>query len=296
MTLRNLREWLTSHLMLSATILATLLLLLIGLGLLLRTWPLLVAKPLGDLLFSGLWRPSRGEFGFRPFFMGTMWVTALAMLISVPLCTLTAIYLAEYAKRRLRAAAKPLVDLLAGIPSVVYGLWGVLVIVPLIRDHLAPLFGRQSAGYSVFAGGVVLALMVAPIMISVMEEIFRLVPQGMREAALAVGATRWEAVKHVVLRHSLPGLVAAVLLGFSRAFGETLAVMMVVGNVPISPRSFFDPGYPLTALIANNYGEMMSVPLYDSALMMAALVLFVVVLFSTLIARLILHRLGRRVA
>jgi phosphate transport system permease protein len=141
----------------------------------------------------------------------------------------------------------------------------------------------------------VLAVMVFPVIISVTEEVIRAVPDGMREAALALGATRWQMVKGVVLRHSLPGVIAAVVLGFSRAFGETMAVMMVVGNVPQAPRSVFDAAYPLPALIANNYGEMMSIPLYDAALLAAALVLLAVVLVFTLAARVVLLRVTRRV-
>jgi phosphate transport system permease protein len=145
----------------------------------------------------------------------------------------------------------------------------------------------------VLAGSIVLAVMVAPFIISVMEEVLRLVPQGLREATLALGVTRWTMVRHVVLRRALPGVLAAVVLGFSRAFGETMAVLMVVGNVPQIPHSVFDAAYPLPALIANNYGEMMSIPLYDAALMGAGLFLLLVVLGFNLLARIILLHLAR---
>jgi len=138
--------------------------------------------------------------------------------------------------------------------------------------------------------------MVFPVIISVTEEVVRAVPDGMREAALALGATRWQMIKGVALRRALPGIIAAVVLGFSRAFGETMAVMMVVGNVPQIPRSLFDAAYPLPALIANNYGEMMSIPLYDSALLAAALVLLLIVLAFTIVARVILLHAVRRAA
>jgi len=138
--------------------------------------------------------------------------------------------------------------------------------------------------------------MVFPVIISTAEEVIRAVPGGLREAALALGATRWQVVKSVVLRRALPGVIAAVVLGFSRAFGETMAVMMVVGNVPQLPRSIFDAGYPLSALIANNYGEMMSIPLYDAALMAAALILLIVVLIFTVLARITLVQAIRRAA
>ncbi len=296
---------LAGRVMAGMTIFAASLVLLIGLGLLARSRPLLDIQPLGELLTASTWRPLRGEFGFLPFIVGTLWVTGLGMVLAVPPCLLSAIYLAEYAPRRVRDAAKTLIDLLAGIPSVVFGLWGILVVVPIIRDFVTPwantylgfiplLRSDNPTGYGVLAGSIVLAVMIFPIIISVIEEVLRAVPDGLREAALALGATRWQMVKGVVLRRSLPGVIAAIVLGFSRAFGETMAVMMVVGNVPQLPRSLFDAAYPLPALIANNYGEMMSIPLYDAALLAAALVLLLIVLLFTIVARLMLLRAVRR--
>jgi phosphate transport system permease protein len=276
----------------------------IAVALFLRALPILAVRPLSELLFSTTWRPLKGMFGFYPFITGTLWVTAVAMLIAVPPSLLTAIYLAEYASARLRAIANPLIDLLAGIPSVVYGVWGVLTVVPLVGDHVRPFLNRwlgpvglfrstNPTGYNVLSGGVVLAVMVFPIIIAVAQDVIRAVPQGLREASLALGATRWQTVRRVVLRRAWGGVMAAVVLGFSRAFGETMAVLMVVGNVPEVPRSILDPAYPLTALIANNYGEMMSIPLYDAALLGGALILLLIVLAFNLGARLVLVRLVR---
>ena len=140
------------------------------------------------------------------------------------------------------------------------------------------------------AGGLVLAVMIVPIIIAVGEEVIRAVPQGLREASLALGATRWQTIRNVVLRRAWPGVAAAVVLGLSRAFGETMAVLMVVGNVPQVPHSIFDAAYPLTALIANNYGEMMSIPLYDAALLGGALILLLIVLTFSTTSRLVLVR------
>ncbi len=293
---RRLKDFIASKLMLLATVFSSLIVLIIALVLFQRSRPILATQPLSELLLSSSWRPSQGEFGFYPFIMGTLWVTALAMVLAIPICLLSAIYLAEYASRRVRRVIKPMVDLLAGIPSVVYGLWGVLTLVPLIRDYVAPFVGATTAGYTVLTGGMVLAIMVFPIIISVSEEVLRAVPYAVREASLALGATKWQTMKHVVMRSALPGVVAAIILGFSRAFGETMAVLMVVGNVspPKAPSSVFDPGYPLPALIANNYGEMMSIPLYDSALLLAALILLLVVLFFSVVARIVLLRIEKR--
>jgi phosphate transport system permease protein len=280
-------------LMLTAVGLCLLLFLALLFALLQKSWPILSSKSLGHLLLSSQWRPLRGEFGFYPFIMGTLWVTGLAMAISVPICLLSSIYLTEFARPRFRAALKPFIDLLAGIPSVVYGLWGVLTVVPFVAK-LAARSGIASTGYSVLAGAIVLAIMVFPFIISVCMEALEAVPLAAREASLAVGANRWQTVKHVVLRSMIPGLAAAVVLGFSRAFGETMAVLMVVGNVPKAPHSVFDPAYPLPALIANTYGEMMSIPMYHSAIMLAALLLLAVVLIFNLLATLVLRKVEGR--
>ncbi|MDO8688508.1 MAG: phosphate ABC transporter permease subunit PstC [Dehalococcoidia bacterium] len=283
---RKLADLLAAKLMVGAVAVVVSIVLLISIGLFLKSLPVLEAHPLGELLLSSSWRPSKGEFGFLPFIMGTLWVTALAGAIAVPLSILSALYLAEYAPSRVRFAVKPLLDLLAGIPPVVYGVWGILVLS----------LGGISIGFNVLAGGIVLAIMVIPVVTAIAEEVFRSVPRDVKEASLAVGATKWETAKNVVIRSSLAGVAAAIILGFSRAFGETMAVLMVVGNVAKLPSSVFDAAYPLPALIANNYGEVMSVPLYDSALMFAALVLFLVILLFNVMARLVLMRVQRVVA
>jgi phosphate transport system permease protein len=281
--------------MLILTVAAAAIILLMIAGLYLKSRPILADQSLGQLLFSSRWRPSRGQFGFLAFIMGTLWVTGVAVLIAVPLCLLTAIYLSEYAHPRIREWSKPLIDILAGIPSVVFGVWGILVIVPLIKDHVAPFFGTFSTGYSILAGGIVLAIMIFPVIIHVALEILRAVPLEVREASLALGATRWQTIKHVVMRKALPGVAAAIVLGISRAFGETMAVLMVVGNVPKIPASVLDPAYPLPALIANNYGEMLSIPRYDSALMLASLVLLLVILIFNVLSRMILVRVEKSI-
>lgn len=292
--LRHLKDLIARRAMFLLTVVPGFLVLLMLFGLLQKSRAILALKSFSGLLFGSGWHPLKGEFGFFPFLMGTLWVTLVAMVLAVPISLLTAVYLSEYAPKFIREFTKPVIDLLAGIPSVVYGVWGVLMIVPFVGNVLAPLFGVYSSGYSVLSGGIVLAVMVFPTIIHVALEVFSSVSHDLRETSLSLGATKWETVKHVVLRKGLQGIIAAVVLGLSRAFGETMAVLMVVGNVAKIPKSVFDPAYPLPALIANNYGEMMSVPLYDSALMLAALVLLLVVLVFNLGARFVLMKAERR--
>jgi len=238
--------------------------------------------------------------------MGALWVTVIAMVIAVPLSLLTAIYLSEYAPRRIREIAKPIIDLLSGISPIIFGVWGVVVIVPFVRDHLAPFLSRfhffpfiseNETGYSAVTGGIVLAVMIFPIMISVMEEVMKSVPFEIRESSLALGATEWQTVKWAVLRKARPGIIAATILGLSRAFGETMAVLMVAGcALQVFPRSIFDTAYPIPALIANTYGEMMSIPLYDAAVMTAAFVLLVITALFNMVGWGILLHLERKEA
>ena len=279
----------SSKVMCVLTFLASSIVFFMAIGLYLKARPILQIQTLKGLITSCSWHPLKGEFGFYPFLMGTFWVTFLAMVIAIPFCLLCALYLAEYAPKHFRDVAKPLIDLLAGIPSVVYGVFGILAVVPFIREA-ASLFGVTTTGYSVLAGGVVLAIMVFPIIIAVSVEVIQSVPYEARESSLALGATQWQTTKKVVIKKAFPGIVAAIILGFSRAFGETMAVLMVVGNVVQVPHSILDEAYPLTALIANNYGEMLSVPLYDSALLLGALVLLFVVFIFSVLARIILMR------
>ena len=287
------------------TLLPVFLILIVTIALLVRSWPILNAYPLRDLLFGDIWKPTNGQFGFWPFILGTFWVSVVGIVLAVPPCLLTSIYLAEYAHTKTRSIAKPVLDLLAAIPPVVYGVWGLLAIVPFVDKVLAPLSDRwlgsvsifavnQPTGFGILAAGIVLAVMIAPLIISVMYEIFSTVPNDLRHASLAVGATQWQTIRNIILPQVAPGIVAAIVLGASRALGETIAVLMVVGNIPQIPTSIFDSAYPLPALIANNYGEMMSIPLYDAALLSAALVLLVVILIFNILSMLVIQRMLRR--
>ena len=215
------------------------------------------------------------------------------MLLTAPVCLLTAIYVTQYTKKHFLRLMHPAIDILAGIPSVVYGVWGILVIVPFISGYLGPLFGVKTMGYSILAGSLVLSIMIIPFVLNILIEIFRGIPMELKEASLSLGATQWQTIKKVLLRKALPGIIAAFGFGLARAFGETMAVLMVVGNVVKVPKSVFDPGYTLPSLIANNYGEMLSIPRYDSALMFAALILLVVSLFFNLVMHFFIERYNK---
>lgn len=280
--------------MLGITILSLFFLLVIGFGLLYMSLPILRENSIWELLTTSSWKPSKAEFGFLAYIASTIHITIIAIAIALPFSLLTSIYLVEYSAERTKRFFAPIVDVLAGIPPVIYGVWGTITIVPFISSRVAPNFVEFSTGYSVLAGGVVLSIMIIPLLISIFNEVFRSIPIEVREASLALGATKWQTTKRIVLRKSSPGIVAAIMLAVSRAFGETIAVLMVCGNIPIIPSSIFDGCYPLPALIANNYGEMLSIPHYKSALMFAALLLFVIIVFFNAISRLILNRIERR--
>ncbi|HPH00926.1 MAG TPA: phosphate ABC transporter permease subunit PstC [Tenuifilaceae bacterium] len=286
---RTTKTW-----MITTMVIILLMPVIIGVGLYLKSLPLLEHQSLRTLLFTSDWQPSQGKFGFWPFVAGSIYVTLIAFVLSAPVCLLAGIYLTQFASSRLVKVMYPVIDILAGLPPVIYGVWGILVVVPFISKFLAPIFGTTSSGYTIMAGGIVLAVMCVPYMLNMITEVFKTVPMGLREASLSLGATFWESVKHVVIRKSYPGIISAFGLGIAKAFGETMAVMMVVGNrvqVHFNP---FEAGYPLPALIANNYGEMLSIPLYDSALMFAALLLLVIILLINLIFRYFIFKTRER--
>ncbi|HZX57674.1 MAG TPA: phosphate ABC transporter permease subunit PstC [Mucilaginibacter sp.] len=296
MQLRLLKDKVYSKLMLLFTVLSVSAVVVIGIGLYYKSIPVLSHSSWSALLTSSEWKPIKGLFGFFPFVVGTLWVTGIAIIIALPLCLLTSFYITEYAPNRIRKILLPFVNLLSGIPPVIFGVWGVLFIIPLIQDHIAPHFVEFSTGYSVLAGGIVLAVMIFPLIVSIVCEVLNTIPNELKNASLALGATKWETIRKVSMRKAKPGIIAATVLAISRAFGETIAVLMVCGNNAVVPHSVFDAGYPLPALIANNYGEMLSIPMYDSALMFAALLLFIIIFLFNVISRVILARLERKLA
>jgi phosphate transport system permease protein len=292
--IRSIKDKSARHIMLGIAFFSLLLLLVIGVSLFLKALPIMKEKSLWVLLTSGNWKPFKGEFGFLPYILSTLYVSVIAIIIALPLSLLTSIYLSTYASKRIQGIFEPVIDLLSGIPPVIYGVWGTLTIVPLIANKIAPHFVEFSSGYTVLAGGLVLAIMILPILISILLEVFRSLPKEITDASLSLGATKWQTVKKVMLRKSSPGIIAATVLSVSRAFGETIAVLMVCGNIPLVPHSIFDACYPLPALIANNYGEMLSMPSYESALMLGAFLLFIIIVFFNGISRLTLNQIEKR--
>ncbi len=290
MTYRIFKDKMAGSVMAALTMAAILLVVVMAVELCVKSAPILRHYSLWTLLTESHWKPMKGELGFLPFIAGTFWCTVVAIVLALPVSLFMAVYLTEYARPRLRAYAYPLLDILAGLPSVIYGVWGSLLIVPWISHTVAPLVGKQSSGYTVLAGGIVLGVMILPLLISLFMELFANVGNDLREASTALGATRWQTVKHVVLRQSAPGMMAAIVLALSRTMGETIAVLMVCGNLVIVPSSLLDACYPIPALIANNYGEMLSVPMYESALMLAAFLLFILVVLMNIGSRIILKR------
>ncbi|MBI3181949.1 MAG: phosphate ABC transporter permease subunit PstC [Myxococcales bacterium] len=248
------------------------------------------------------WDPVRESFGALPFLFGTVVSSALALLIAVPVSLGAAIFLSELAPGWLRSPIGFLLELLAAIPSVVYGLWGIFVLAPWLRDTVQrplsgalgglPFFSGTPRGFGMMAGGLILAIMVLPTIASVSREVMRAVPVGLREAALALGATRWETVRHSVLPSARSGLVGAIILGLGRALGETMAVTMVIGNRAEISASLFEPGYTMASVIANEFTEAAG-DLYLSSLAEIGLLLFGVTLLLNALARLLVWRIAR---
>lgn len=291
---RKIKEYSSSTWTLLMVFIVLLLPVLLVLGLSMKALPMVGHDSLGNLLFSSEWQPSAGKFGFFPFIISSLLVTVLGLIIMIPLGLLPAIYLTQYASPRMLSVMRSVIDILAGIPSIIHGVFGILIIVPLISGYIGPFFGKETPGYTILAGGIILAIATLPFILHMLLEVFRTIPIELKEATLSLGATYWETIKKIVLRKAFPGIIAAYALGVSKAFGETIAVLMVVGTVVQLPHGVFEAGYPLPSLIAANYGEMLSIPMYDSALMFAALLLFAVVFVFNLFSRLIIQRTTMR--
>jgi phosphate transport system permease protein len=256
-----------------------------------------------SFLTSSDWDPVKEKFGAAPAIYGTLVSSAIALVIATPLAVGVSVFLSEFAPRWMRQPVAFLVDLLAAIPSVVYGLWGIFVLLPLMRDpvmpflrdtlHLGttPFFTGPAYGPSMLAAGLILAIMVLPYIASVSREVLLAVPRAQREAALALGATRWEAIWRAVLPYAKSGIVGGVILGLGRALGETMAVTMLIGNRQQISASLFAPGYTMASLIANEFTEATS-DAHLSALMAVGFTLLVITIIVNAIARWLVWRVG----
>jgi phosphate transport system permease protein len=253
-------------------------------------------------LISRQWNPIKGEFGALPFIYGTIVSSLIALLISVPLSLGIAVFLVEQAPHYIARPVGFLVELLAAIPSVVYGLWGIFVLAPFLRSYVEPplakafgrlpLFQGPITGIGLLTGGIILAIMITPIISAVVRDVLAAVPGSQREAALALGATKWEMIR-VVLVNGAPGIAGAVILGLGRALGETMAVTMVIGNRPEISASLFEPSYTIASAIANEFTEATQ-DLYLSALVELGLILFLVTFIVNAIARLLVWNVTRK--
>lgn len=254
-------------------------------------------------LTTSTWDPNSGKFGALPFMYGTCITSFLALLIAVPFGVASAIFLAEMAPPKLSNVLTFLIELLAAVPSVIYGLLGIFILVPLIRDYLVPplqevfgflpIFAGSFYGVSLLSAGIVLSVMVVPFIVSVSREVLIAVPVEQREAALALGATKWETTWQIVMPNASTGVVGSIFLALARALGETMAVTMVIGNTPTVSASLLSPGYSIAAVIANEFAEA-SGPLYVSSLILLGLVLFGLTVVINAAARVLILMTTRR--
>jgi phosphate transport system permease protein len=255
-----------------------------------------------DFVTTSVWDPVAEQFGALPLIFGTLLSSLIALLIAVPLSLGVAIYLTEFAPKAVRQPVAFLIGLLAAIPSVVYGLWGIFVLIPTLKTTafpllrklfgFLPLFQGTIYGPSMLAAGIILAIMIMPYIMSVSREVLLAVPNTQREAALALGATRWEAVTSAVIPYARSGIIGAVILGLGRALGETMAVTMLIGNRHEIAASLFAPGYTMAAAIANEFSEAVG-DMHLSALAYVAFVLFLVTVLVNASARLLIWRVAR---
>ena len=267
-----------------------------------ESWPVFQQIGVVNYLFTADWVPSKDLYGALPLLAGTLITSAIALLLGIPVAVATALYITELAPRRIRAPLTVVVDLLAAVPSVVYGLWGFFFLIPKLKPaevwfadtfSFIPFVGGTVTGPNYFIAGLILAIMILPIASAISREVISTVPSEHKEAALALGATRWEMIRMAVLPYARGGIAGGAMLGLGRAIGETIAVTLVIGNAPVIGDSIFQQGYTLAAVIANEYGEAASNELHSAALIGAGLVLFVLTLCVNGVARAFVVRAER---
>ncbi|HZO35938.1 MAG TPA: phosphate ABC transporter permease subunit PstC [Solirubrobacteraceae bacterium] len=288
------------------TVVAALILVIIAfffIFLIAKARPALAHQGVLSFIFTNDWNPGAQIYGAWPLVAGSLITAATALVIGVPIALAAALYIGELAPRRVAAPLAMLVDLLAAVPSVVYGLWGIFVLIPALRPieqwfsdtfSFLPFVGGNVAGPNYFIAGLILAIMIMPIVSAISRDVIATVPRDHKEAALALGATRWEMLRIAVLPYSRAGIVGASMLGLGRAIGETIAVTLVIGNASVVGSSIFDQGYTLAAVVANEFGEAAADDLHTGALIAAGLVLFVLTLVINGAARALVNRAERK--
>ncbi len=261
-----------------------------------------------SFLWSQAWNPSRGIFGGLTYIIGTFWVTGIALVISIPVAIFSALFLSDYAPKWMSGIVSTLMEMLAGIPSIVFGAFGITFMVPILRDHLEPFlantlgtrwdfFNGDALGYGVLAAGIVVGFMIVPLVATVTRDSLLMVPQEMVEASYALGATKAETLFFVKLKAVIPGIVGSVILGFGRAVGETMAVLLLIGNQASIPETIQDVGYTISSLLANTFTYAVIDPLYAAAEVELGLILLMMTLVVNTLGRKLLMRLmGGRLA
>ncbi len=266
--------------------------------LLIKSYPAMRAFGI-QFIFKSSWDPLRDNYGALPFIYGTLVSSTIALLLAVPVGVLCALYLSDVSRSKFKEYVGAVIELLAAVPSIIFGLWGIFVLGPFLADVIQPFFIRYlgfipvfsgpASGLSLFTAGVILAIMILPSITSICREVFQAVPASLRESAMALGSTRWETIRIAVLPPARLGIIGAVILGLGRAFGETMAVTMVIGNRPEIARSFFAPAYTLASVIVNEFAEAVS-PLNLSVLVELGLILLCLTIIINGLARLLIWK------
>ena len=250
-------------------------------------------------LITSTWDPVNKVFGALPFIFGTIVSSIIALIIALPLSIGIAIFLSELAPKKVRIYVSLMIEMLAAVPSIIYGLWGLFVMTPFLQTRIEPFLGKHLGfiplfqgpplGVGMLAGGLILSIMIIPTIASITRDIFNTIPTLYKEAGFAIGMTRWEVISKIVFPQARSGMIGAVMLGFGRALGETMAITMVIGNAPVISASLFSPAYTMSSVIANEFTEATS-KLYISSLIELALLLFVISMLFNAIAKLLIKR------
>ncbi|MEW5784364.1 MAG: phosphate ABC transporter permease subunit PstC [Bacillota bacterium] len=281
---RQLYENAVEKILLSCAITSILAVAVITLFIFYSGLPLILKVGFSNFVLNSTWRPMQGLFGILPMIIGSFMVTLGALLFAIPLALGGAIFLAEFSPRLIAQVLRPMIQLLAGIPSVIYGFWGLIVLVPFLRSY----FG--GSGFSALAGSLILAIMILPTIINISEDALRSIPKTYKEGSLALGATHWQTIKYILLPCARQGIITAIILGMGRAIGETMAIIMVTGNVPGMPGSFLDPVRTLTGNIVIEIGYAYGD--HQQALFATGVVLFIFIMLLNIAINLRIRRRG----